>query len=225
MDLPVFSFSEEIKKLDLTVALGVALFEVDVAASTEAEIMDIGRRIGAIQQKLTLEKIHDLPAIAATRKAYKALGKDPSRYRPSAEALLRRVVQGKGLYRVNNVVDALNLVSVTSGYSIGGYDAEKINGTITLERGRAGVPYEAIGRGALNIGGLPVLTDETGTFGSPTSDSRRTMVTDATEYFLAVFFDFSGQPPLLQAAMDDLQSLLETHTNGHCEAKEMVKMI
>ena len=89
MDLPVFSFSEEIKKLELPVALGVGLFEVDVTDSSEAEIIDIARRIGAIQNKLTLERIHDLPAIAATRKAYKALGKDPSRYRPSAEALLR----------------------------------------------------------------------------------------------------------------------------------------
>ncbi|MAT53587.1 MAG: hypothetical protein CMN32_03845 [Saprospirales bacterium] len=223
MDLPVFSFSEEIKKLELPVALGVGLFEVDVTDSSEAEIIDIARRIGAIQNKLTLERIHDLPAIAATRKAYKALGKDPSRYRPSAEALLRRVVQGKGLYRVNNVVDALNLVSITSGYSIGGYDAEKINGAVTLGRGQADEPYEAIGRGALNIEGLPVLRDDTGTFGSPTSDSQRTMVTEATEYFLAVFFDFSGHPPLLQAAMDDLQSLLENHANAYCEAREIVK--
>lgn len=224
MELPVFTFSEEIKRLEPRVELGVALYEVAVANSVEAEIVDIARRIGAIQQKLSLDRIGDLPALAATRKAYKALGKDPSRYRPSAEALLRRVVQGKGLYQVNNVVDALNLVSVTSGYSIGGYDAAKIIGGITMGKGEAGEPYEAIGRGVLNIEALPVLRDERGAFGSPTSDSRRTMVTDETAYFLAVFFDFSGHPPLLHAAMDDLQHLLETYAKGHCAAKEVIKM-
>ena len=224
MDLPLFTFCEEIKKLECSVALGAGLYAVDVADSSVAEIADIGRRIGTIGQKLPLERIQHLPAIGTTRQAYKALGKDPSRYRPSAEALLRRVVQGKGLYRVNNVVDALNLVSVTSGYSIGGYDAEKIVGDITFGKGRTGEPYDAIGRGALNIEGLPVLRDETGAFGSPTSDSLRTMVAEDTRYFLAVFFDFCGHPPLLQAAMDDLQSLLEAYANARCEAKEIIRM-
>lgn len=222
--MPVFTFSEGITAAGLRVSLGVSLFKVNVSASSEAEIADIGRRIGAIQNRLRLDQITELPAVAATRRAYKMLGKDPSRYRPSAEALLRRVVQGKGLYWVNNVVDALNLVSATSGFSIGGYDAACINGPVTMDIGRRGEPYRAIGRGVLNVEGLPVLRDDTSAFGSPTSDSQRTMVSAQTEYFLAVFFDFVGLLPPLQAAMDDLQSLLETHANACCEAKEIIKM-
>ncbi|MCK5372347.1 MAG: hypothetical protein KAQ62_27485, partial [Cyclobacteriaceae bacterium] len=148
------------------------------------------------QSELTVETISQKPTIKSTKEAYRKLGKDPSRYRPSAEALTRRIVKGKGLYNVNNVVDLLNLVSLESGFSIGGYDADKIEGSIEFGIGRPDEPYQAIGRGNLNIENLPLFRDASGAFGSPTSDSIRTMVTDQTTSFLMILIDFSDDENL-----------------------------
>jgi DNA/RNA-binding domain of Phe-tRNA-synthetase-like protein len=148
---------------------------------------------------LKTEQISSLPAIRASRHAYKATGKDPARYRLSAEALLRRAVKDKELYRINNIVDLLNLVSISTGFSIGGYDAKKIAGTIELGIGKKDEPYTAIGRGLLNIEGLPVFRDNAGAFGSPTSDSERTAVASGIERFLMIIVGF-GENQLLTEA-------------------------
>ena len=112
---------------------------------------------------------------ADTRETYRRLGKDPSRYRPSAEALRRRLLRGLELYKIDTLVDLINLVSLRTGYSIGGFDADKIQGTdLCLGVGRAGEPFEGIGRGVLNIEGLPVWRDALGGIGTPTSDNERT---------------------------------------------------
>lgn len=196
MKIPALKIENTVRELCPDIRVGLLLSEVKVEPSAETLLNFIEKELAEIQFRLTTPDLHHIPSLAATRTAYKALGKDPSRYRPSAEALLRRVVKGKGLYRVNNVVDALNLVSVQSGFSIGGYDLEKINGDIQLGRGEENEPYEAIGRGDLNIAGLPVLRDELGAFGSPTSDSTRTMATPKMKYFLTVFFDFEKNDEL-----------------------------
>jgi len=158
------------------------------------------------QAKLEVENISKIPTIKATREGYLVCGKKPSRYRPSAEALLRRVAMGKGLYQVNNVVDLLNLVSINSGYSIGGYDVTKVQGDIRLSIGEQ-EPYAAIGRGDLNIEFLPVFRDEVGAFGSPTSDSLRTMVSVDTTRFLMIILAFGGEEGLAEA-MKEAEDLL-----------------
>lgn len=128
-----------------------------------------------------MEEIRLRPAIDATRRAYKALGKEPNRYRPSAEALSRRAVKGMDLYRTLTVIDLINLVSLQTGISIGGFDADRIEGThLSYGRGEADEPYEAIGRGTLNIEGLPVWRDARGGIGTPTSDNERTKLSEAT---------------------------------------------
>lgn len=105
----------------------------------------------------TTETIKHISGIEATRRVYRACGKDPSRYRPASEALIRRMLQGKALYQIDTLVDLVNLASIAYGYSIGGFDADKFVGdTLTLGVGREGEPYEGIGRGMLNIAGLPV---------------------------------------------------------------------
>jgi DNA/RNA-binding domain of Phe-tRNA-synthetase-like protein len=152
----------------------------------------IQKNIIAIREKLKIEEISKLPAIAAARKGYKLVGKDPARYRLSAESLLRRIVKGNDLYKINNVVDLLNLVSIKSGISIGGYDVSKIEGEAIFGIGKEGEPYEGIGRGVLNIHQMPIFRDDQGAFGSPTSDSARTMVSNETNFFLMVFFGFEG---------------------------------
>jgi DNA/RNA-binding domain of Phe-tRNA-synthetase-like protein len=150
------------------------------------------------------------PAIAATRELYRRLGKDPSRYRGSPEALLRRSRAGKELYRIHNVVDVINLVSLRTLLPIGLYDAEKVRPPVTLRRGAPGETYDGIGKEQLNLGGLPVLADAAGPFGSPTSDSRRTMVTGDTREVVAVVFGVTGRAEL-EPALDMLAGLLRRH--------------
>ena len=145
-----------------------------------------------IESTTELDKVGSHPAIRASRMAYRSCGKDPARYRLSSEALMRRAVKGNPLYRINNVVDLVNLVSLKSGMSIGGYDADKIVGEVIFDIGMKEEPYEAIGRGELNIEYLPVFRDSVSAFGSPTSDSVRTSVTGETRKFLMVIVGFSG---------------------------------
>jgi DNA/RNA-binding domain of Phe-tRNA-synthetase-like protein len=184
------SISPEFHSKWPTMALGCIECNVVVKSENESLWKKIEETCLAIQSDIKVEEICEIPAISSTRKAYRALGKDPARYRPSAEALIRRVVKGYGLYRVNNVVDIVNLVSLVTGFSIGGYDLEKIQPPASLSVGKNDDIYEGIGRGELNIEGLPVLRDQLGAFGSPTSDSNRTSVDDETRRFLMVIFGF-----------------------------------
>lgn len=162
--------------------------------------------IDAFTQALTTttrpEDIKLQPAIAATREAYKRCGKDPSRYRPSAEALRRRLMRGIALYQIDTLVDLINLVSLRTGYSIGGFDADKIQGKdLELGIGRADEPFEGIGRGVLNIEGLPVYRDAAGGIGTPTSDHERTKMDLGTTHILAIINGYSGQEGLHEAAL------------------------
>jgi DNA/RNA-binding domain of Phe-tRNA-synthetase-like protein len=147
------------------------------------------------------ESIKQQQAIMATREAYRACGKDPSRYRPSAEALRRRLLRGLELYRIDTLVDLINLVSLRTGYSIGGFDADKFEGdTLTLGIGKAGEPYEGIGRGVLNIEGMPVYRDAIGGVGTPTSDNERTKLGLETTRLLTIINGYSGKEGLQEAA-------------------------
>lgn len=186
-----------------TVLLGCIECNVVVKTQNETLWKKIDETCFSIQSELKVEEICDIPAISSTRKAYRTLGKDPARYRPSAEALMRRIVKGYGLYRVNNVVDIVNLVSLVTGFSIGGYDSEKIKTPAFLSVGKNDDIYEGIGRGDLNIECLPVLRDQIGAFGSPTSDSFRTSVENNTQKFMMVIFgfgDYSSMPATIQFA-------------------------
>ena len=153
------------------------------------------------REMYTTDSIKDMTTIHATREAYKKCGKDPSRYRPSAEALRRRLMRGLELYRIDTLVDLINLVSLRTGYSIGGFDADKIQGNnLELGVGRAEEPFEGIGRGTLNIEGLPVYRDLTGGIGTPTSDNERTKMGLETRHILAIVNGYSGCDGLAEAA-------------------------
>lgn len=179
---------------------------------------ELWEEIDAFTKELTTttrpDDIKLQPAIAATREAYKRCGKDPSRYRPSAEALRRRLMRGIDLYQIDTLVDLINLVSLRTGYSIGGFDADKIQGTdLELGIGRAEEPFEGIGRGVLNIEGLPVYRDRTGGIGTPTSDNERTKMDLDTRHILAVVNGYSGQEGLQEAA-GMIQQLLKKYTSS-----------
>ena len=155
-------FTDDIQIKIPNLTLGCIQCDVQIAPADARLLALINQELASIEQSLDVSAINQLPAIHSSREAYKKLGKEPSRYRLSAEALLRRVVKGKGLYHINNAVDALNLVSAKSGFSIGGYDVDKIEGTINLGVGKTNEPYQAIGRGELNIEFLPLFRDQLG---------------------------------------------------------------
>ena len=143
--------------------------------------------------------INEIPNIKESRQAYKAFGKDPSRYRVSSEALIRRIGQGKGLYEVNTVVDVNNLISIQSGFSAGSYDASNIGKELIFRVGREYETYKGIGKDEIKIDGLPVLADDEGAIGSSTSDSERAMITGDTTEVLTLIYSFSENQDLERA--------------------------
>ena len=198
-----------------------------VGACVEAEVVNtpyneaLWKEIEALgdqfRQKLTTESLKELTSIAATRRVYKACGKDPSRYRPASEALIRRVLQGKELYQRDTLVDLVNLASIAYGYSIGGFDADKFVGdTLTLGIGREGEPYEGIGRGMINIQGLPVYRDALGGVGTPTSDHERTKMTLETHHLVVLINGYDGDVQRVSENAEFIQTLLRKycHSDG-----------
>ena len=164
------------------------------------------------RRELTTESLKELSGIAATRAVYKRCGKDPSRYRPASEQLIRRMLQGKELYQIDTLVDLVNLASIAFGYSIGGFDADKIVGdTLTLGVGREGEPYEGIGRGMLNIAGLPVYRDAQGGVGTPTSDNERTKMTLETTHLLVLINGYDGDAERVRQNGEFIQQLVRKY--------------
>lgn len=165
--------------------------------------------------ELTTDSLKELSGIAATRRVYKACGKDPSRYRPASEQLIRRMLQGKELYQIDTLVDLVNLASISFGYSIGGFDADKFVGdTLTLGIGREGEPYEGIGRGMLNIAGLPVYRDAQGGVGTPTSDNERTKMTLQTTHLLVLINGYDGNEENVVANARYIQELCRRYAQS-----------
>lgn len=194
-----------------------ACVEADVENSVHsAELWQLIDEQGEkFRQTLTTESLKDISAIAATRRVYKACGKDPSRYRPSSEALIRRMLQGKQLYQIDTLVDLINLASITYGYSIGGFDGDKFDGdTLTLGVGREGEPYEGIGRGPINIAGLPVYRDATGGVGTPTSDNERTKMELGTRHLVALVNGYDGNEATVKATAELIIELTARFCKG-----------
>ena len=195
---------------------GAAVYaEVVNTPFSEGLWQEIDQFTAELRALQTADSIKLQPVIAATREAYKRCGKDPSRYRPSAEALRRRLLRGLELYRIDTLVDLINLVSLRTGYSIGGFDADKIEGnTVTLGVGTAGEAFEGIGRGPLNIEGLPVFRDAAGGIGTPTSDHERTKMDLQTKHILAIINGYDGDEKQLHEAVRLTQTLLNRYAEA-----------
>jgi DNA/RNA-binding domain of Phe-tRNA-synthetase-like protein len=194
-------------------ALACVKARVEAGSSPAALLEEMKAREMEVQKLPSPRGVLESPQVEATRKAYKALGKDPARYRGSAEALLRRMIAGKGLPQINAVVDVINLVSVESWLPIGLYDLEHVSGEIVFRAGRAGETYKGIGKYDLNLEGLPLFADEAGPHGSATSDSERTMVTGATKHVLAIIISFGGAEGLERWAQR-MSALWAEHAAG-----------
>jgi DNA/RNA-binding domain of Phe-tRNA-synthetase-like protein len=200
-------------------ALGCVSAQVDALASPEPLIAELNNSEQAILRLQEPRAVLESPQILATRAAYKVLGKDPARYRGSAEALLRRVLARKGLPRINAVVDIINLVSVESRLSIGLYDLAHVQRDIVFRAGRTGETYKGIGKYDLNLEGLPVFCDALGPHGSPTSDSERTMVTGGTKHVLAVIISFGGKEGLERWTQRLHQLIVQFCSGNSCETQ------
>lgn len=200
--------------------LGCIQCTVAVAESGPALLGEIDALCRQLVATMTIEQIRQKPHIAQTRAACAALGKDIQRYRNSAEAMHRRILQGKGLYHINNVVETNNLISVRSGYSLGSYDLDQLRGPVCWTVTEQGVHYHGIGKEAVNIEFLPVLKDAFGYFGNPNSDSTRAMITGQTRRLLLCVFGFDGTGDL-DAVLDDAERALKSY----CGATDIERQI
>ena len=218
--MSVIRIAEDFVKVGLRVALAVVQARVVVGPADDGLVQALEKAANHAGGALSERKPAELPSIAAARRAYKALGKDPSRYRSSCEALMRRVVQGKPLHNINNIVDTNNLISLQACLSVGTYDQSKSIAPFTFRRGRCGEHYQAIGRGEFNLEGLPLLADATGPFGSPSSDSERTMICETTQKIMMVIFDFEAEGEL-----DAVLALASGHLRDYCAASDFESII
>lgn len=173
-----------------------------IPSESGKDILDsFGCLLPALKARLETTNLADMPNLGESRRGYRSCGKDPGRWRVSSEALYRRVRQGRELYRINSVVDVNNLVSLETGFSLGSYDREHLEGAVVLRRGRAGESYPGIGKDAVNLENMPLLADAAGPVGSPTSDSTRAMVTSESRRLLTVIYSFSSREALEKALL------------------------
>lgn len=207
------TISDKIKNSCPALQLGVIRATVSNSETSDELWSKLLEQSENIRTTYNIEEINKRPEILSTRQAYKKLGKDTNRYRPSSEALCRRIVRDIPIYRLNTLVDIINIVSIASGYSIGAFDYEKIQGNLILDTGRNDDQFDAIERGMLNIEGLPVFRDEISGIGTPTSDCERTKITMETTEILIIINDYLGSSTL-ENAIDYCQNLLRDFANS-----------
>ena len=177
------------------------------------------------RREFTLESLAESKPVRDVRSMFREWGMDPSKYRPSSEALLRRVVQGKGLYRVSNVVDVGNLGSIETGWPFGCYDRSRIQQPIELRHGLPGESYEGIGKQTWHLQGRPLLADSSGPFGSPISDSTRSMITESAHEILVVLYvPASTADASLEAAMKTLTQRLTQFAGASATSSSICRL-
>ncbi|WP_018108644.1 B3/B4 domain-containing protein [Bacteroides propionicifaciens] len=206
--------SDELKEVAPEFRGAAIIAQVQNSPFSESLWTEINRVSQELKEELTIPEIKNLSTIAATRTVYKRCKKDPNRYRPAAEALRRRIVKGEALYQIDTLVDLVNLVSIVTGYSMGGFDAAQIKGSsLVLGIGKADEVFHGIGRGPLNIEGLPVYRDKLGGIGTPTSDEERTKMSVDTTELLILINGYSGEEGL-QEAVSYTIDLLEKYVDA-----------
>lgn len=194
------SIDDSIKKAWPDTCLGCLTWSAAVKSSSPEFWQYFGEHTARkLEQELAQTPLPGLPGIGEARAAYKAFGVDTGKHRVSSEALYRRLRQGKALYRINSVVDANNLVSLESGFSLGSYDAANLGESVTFRLGRPGEFYEGIGKAAIALENMPLLADAAGPFGGPSSDSTRAMITPDTTRGFTIIYSFSGREALRAA--------------------------
>lgn len=192
------------------VALGVVRAEAVEVRKDAPDVWAETDRVAAdYRQRFAGKAPGEIPDLQPARELYRRTGEDPTKLRPSSEALLRRVLRGDPLYRINSLVDTCNLCSLEMLLPIGLYDLALISGDVTGRLGVAGESYESLGKGVYSVEGRLALFDAQGPFGSPTNDSKRTAITEATRRCLLVVFAPASYPATrLKAHTDHVSSRL-----------------
>lgn len=190
------TISNELLKICPNIQLGCIQYSADVEKGSKELWKEIDKVIKKLEKSMAVEDIAKEKNVKDSRELYKKIGKDPHRYRISSEALLRRILQRKGLYKINNIVDANNLISINSKLSVGSYDIDKLGEELTFRIGKKEETYKGIGKDTVNTENLPVFSDEFGAYGSPTSDSEKAMITNETKNILTVLIAFSDEANL-----------------------------
>jgi len=186
------TISDEIRKKTPQFNVGILKANVMIydCKRLHAYINEIEEEVRA---KYVISDVVNMNIIKQGRDAYKAYGKDPSRYRLAVESLYRRIVKGNKIYRINNVVDSGNLLSIQTKKSIAVLDFNSIHGDVFIRLGNEEDHYEGIGRGTININNIPLYEDEIGPFGSTTIDTERTMIKENTTSILVFIISFTGK--------------------------------
>ena len=189
------------------------IMDVEIKESSD-ELKGMLKELELEVQKMcpTLEDVLKVPLIDEARNAYRTLGKDPSRYKVASESLLRRIVKDRGLYLINNAVDAGNALSIILKRNTAVLDYDKIVGDVVIRKGRTDDLFFCIGRGKLNVSNIPVYVDEVGPFGSSTSDSERTMITNKTKKLLVFVVCFSYTE--VDKAIEITKEIYEKYVNA-----------
>lgn len=216
------SICKELKKVCPEITLGCIQAHVTVENSSNNLSKEIDDYCTVLKDEINIEELSNLPQIKDGRDVYKKLGKAPSKYRLSSEALIRRVLQGKDLYKINNIVDINNLISLKSKFPVGSYNIDHLHSPISLMIGKEGEQYKGIGKDLLNIGNLPVLTDSISGFGSPTSDSERAMITSNVNEILICIYSFSDKTDIETFLKYGIE-LLEKFANGKDIKTEIIE--
>lgn len=192
VDIPLREVDGEIESgVVLGLLTAAPVIVEDSSAGLLAEIDGLAGRYAKLHQGRLPSEITGL---APARELYRNLRIDPTRVRPSSEALLRRVMRGKPLPRILNAVDLCNLCSLEFLLPIGLYDADRIEGAATLRMGREAEEYRGIRKDRVHLEGRPALVDDAGPFGNPTSDSLRTSVNTSTRALFMIVFAPSSYP-------------------------------
>ena len=153
----------------------------------------INKTVENLKTKHTLEEIIKEEKILESRNGYKKLGKDPSHTRVACENLWRRIIKNQQLYRLGDIIDLGNVLSIMTNRSVCVVDYDKIIGNVTIRLGQNTDEYIAINRGPLNVTNIPVYVDEVSPFGSPTSDTDRTKVDNNTKKIYIMIICFSHE--------------------------------
>ena len=187
-------------------------FESDFDAMNKSKEVDdyLEKLYTLVSSKYNYDEITKIPKLKQTRDGYKKMGKDPSHTRPACEALLRRVVKGNNLYRLGDVIDLGNILSIETLRSVCVVDKDRLVNDVVIRLGTKEDIYEGINRGLINVTNIPVYTDEIGPFGCPTSDTLRTCVTRSTKSILVMIICFDE----IEKEVDEqkLISLYQTFT-------------
>lgn len=192
-------------------AIGVLSFDAKLQSVPEVDkvLEEMEKKIA---REFDLKSLLKTPGILDARNAYKTYGKDPSRYRLAVESLYRRVIKGNKVYRINNLVDLGNYLSLATKKSTAVLDKDKIQGDILIRLGKE-ESYEGIARGQINVEHIPVYVDELGPFGSTTSDTPRTMIDETSKSVLLFIISFTGSEEL-NAELDLATKLYQSYANA-----------